>query len=110
MKISEITPNKTYFYSEQLTSDIIKWPLLNKLTNLHMHQNSSKLFPPITLKETLYFKFNFFGFPLDPHFYNTHQQNIFGQHENHPNTQTIIYHNLFSHHTIIQSKAHQNQI
>ena len=60
MKIPSIVTNKPSLYSEKLTSDIMKWPLLNIRKNIHMHQNSPKIFPPRTFKETLYFKLNFF--------------------------------------------------
>ena len=109
MKISEITPNKTYFYSEQLTSDIIKWPLLNKLTNLHMHQNSPNMCPPWTSKDTLYFKFKNGGIPLDLHFVITYEQTTSGQHRNHSRRQTKIYHNFFSHCIIIQTQTQKQK-
>ena len=83
IKISAITSNKTASSSDQSDSDLIKWPLLKSLENLHMHRNSPNIFPPWTIKYTLYFKLKKCGMPFDPWFTNPYQKTTAGLHTSH---------------------------
>ena len=82
---------------------------LNQLKNIHMHHNSPNIFLPWTLKRTLYFNFKDSGMPSVPPYTNPHQQKRSRLHTNISEQQIMVYLNLFSHPTPLQSQPQKNK-
>ena len=109
MKISENNTKQSFFvfWTTNLWYHEIS-PLTYPYNSSHASQFTKTLSSHNLEGDTL-LQIQFFGVPLDPHFSNSYQQKTFAQHKNPPNRKTILYHNLFYHHTIIQIKTHQKK-